>query len=193
MLLISLIGFLKEIDKSIFLLINGCHNSVLDVVMHYISHKFFWIPLYLLILIVLAKKLQQRVLLVLVFVAITITLTDQICLHFFKNVFQRFRPCHNLELAPIVHLVDGCGGMYGFISSHAANSFALAVFLIPLFKELGKKSLFFFIWAALIAYSRVYLGQHYPSDVVVGGLLGIVIGWLTSKAYFYVQAKNLNA
>jgi undecaprenyl-diphosphatase len=192
MLLLDVLSFLKELDTRIFLLINGLHAPFLDSFMQAISFKFFWIPLYLFFLILLIKQYKIKTVLLVVFVALTITLSDQICLHFFKNVFMRYRPCHNLLLAAKVHLVDNCGGKYGFISSHAANSFALAFFLFQFLKEKYIWATALFVWAALVGYSRIYLGQHYPSDILVGAIVGISIAWLTVKLYFYTQQNFKN-
>lgn len=109
-------------------------------------------------------------------------MADRISVEAFKEVFQRYRPSHNLEIKSLVHSVEKSqgnpylGGMYGFVSSHAANFFAIATFLIAVFRRFSKKWYWLFAWAAIIAYSRIYLGVHYPADVFVGGLLGFTIG-----------------
>ena len=172
-----MITLIEEIDIALFLLINGAHNAVLDVIMDWISNKFFWIPLYLFLLYRLYQKFGIRLFLFSVlFIIILVAMTDQISVVLFKNVFQRLRPCHNLELVSMVMLVDNhCGGQYGFVSSHATNHFGIASFLGFLFKN--KLTIFLlFLWASVIAYSRVYLGVHYPTDVVAGAVLGIIIG-----------------
>ncbi|MBL0048386.1 MAG: phosphatase PAP2 family protein [Bacteroidetes bacterium] len=189
MLLLSIVEFLKDADAQLLLAINGLHTSFLDSCMHYASKKYFWIPFYLLLLFFVIKKQGKSTWLILVFIALTIALTDQICLHFFKNVFLRYRPCHNSVLAPQLHLVDDCGGMYGFISSHAANTFALSTFLVILLSKQIKWISFLFVWSVLVAYSRIYLGQHYPSDVAVGAVVGVSTAWLVSKLYFYSKDK----
>ena len=185
----GIIELLKEADTQLFLAINGFHSPFFDTCMHYASSKFFWIPLYAFFLFLLLRDYRKNTFLIVLFVALTITVSDQVCLHFFKNVFLRYRPCHNLLLASNVHLVDDCGGMYGFVSSHAANTFALAYFLFILFKQKYKTAILLFVWAALVAYSRIYLGQHYPADVIGGALVGIASAWLVSKLYFYIKSK----
>ena len=184
-----MIQALKDLDTQLLLLINGLHNSVLDVCMSYASAKFFWIPLYLVFLFLLFKNYKSKTFFILIFIALTIALSDQIVLHFFKNVFLRYRPCHNLLLAAKVHLVDDCGGSYGFISSHAANAFALATFLFSFLKQHYKYAWLLFAWAALVCYSRIYLGQHYPADVALGALVGIACGKLILKVYFYFAQR----
>jgi undecaprenyl-diphosphatase len=117
------------------------------------------------------------------FVALLIFMSDQISVHFFKEVFQRLRPCHEPDFIGMVHLVKGnCGGQFGFVSSHATNTFALAVFLSFV---LGKKFKYFIplilLWAAVISYSRIYLGVHYPGDVIAGAILGASLGAIMGK------------
>lgn len=111
-------------------------------------------------------------------VVVLIFLSDKISVYWFKEVFMRYRPCHNNDIAHLIHLVDGCGGKYGFVSSHAANTFALAAFMgIILRKHFPKMLFWMLIWATVVSYSRIYLGVHYPADIVVGGMLGILIGY----------------
>ena len=185
---------LNNIDTEIFLVINGQYNSFWDFVMLWASNKFIWIPLYLLFLYFLIKNYKWKTLIILVFVAILITLSDQISLHLFKNIFQRLRPCHEPEIADMVHLINNkCGGQFSFISSHAANTFALAVFLI---KIIGRSYKYFtpliLLWAILVGYSRIYLGVHYPGDVIAGALLGAALGYLIAKLFFWVQIRFLS-
>ena len=190
MLVLAIVEELKELDTRLFLLVNGAHTPLLDVCMHYVSHKFFWIPFYLFLLYLLFKNYGTKTtLLALVFTGLVIAVSDQVCLHLFKNVFLRYRPCHNALLQHKIHLVDACGGMYGFVSSHAANTFALAFFLFHLLKERYKWSSLLFVWAAFVSYSRVYLAQHYPADVAVGALVGLLAALLISKLYFYTASK----
>lgn len=183
-------------DEELFLLINGFHNSFGDFVMFWMSEKFIWIPLYLLFIFLIYRQYKlKKTLIIILSAAIMIALSDQISVHFFKNVFQRLRPCHDPTLIDLVHLVKGkCGGQYGFISSHAANTFAISVFMIKL---IGKEYKYFksiiLIWAILICFSRIYLGVHFPGDVVIGVLIGIFIGWFISwliLRFIFVNKKS---
>ncbi|PKP51730.1 MAG: phosphatase PAP2 family protein [Bacteroidetes bacterium HGW-Bacteroidetes-12] len=179
---------LIDIDVQLFLFLNGIHSPFFDVVFSYITSKTFWYPFYLLLFIVGASKLKWKMIYILIAVIILIVLSDQASVQLFKEVFQRLRPCHNPQIAELVHLVDGCGGKYGFISSHATNTFALALFMGLV---LNKHIPFIFIgllcWAIVVSYSRVYVGVHYVSDIFVGALLGMLIGWLV-----FFGLKKLN-
>ena len=185
----SLLNTLNNWDTELFLLINGAHSSFWDFVMWWASDKLIWIPVYALFLFLLWRKYANKIWLVLIFAALLIFLSDQISVHLFKDVFQRLRPCHEPALDGMVHIVNGkCGGSFGFYSSHASNVYAIAVFVISL---LGKKPLWALllisIWADLIIYSRIYLGVHYPGDVIAGAVFGYFIGWVV----YFLSSKFL--
>jgi len=174
---------LEQIDRKLFLLINGANTEILDQFMWFMSQKYVWIPFYLVLLIIFIVHYGWRQSLVYIVpsVVVLIALSDQISVQLFKNVFERYRPCHNLELQSVVHLVDDhCGGKFGFVSSHAANSFALAVFIV---RMVNWRSLaaFILIWAVVVSYSRIYLGVHYPADILGGAVLGSVIALVISQ------------
>jgi len=177
-------NWLNSIDTSLFLFLNGKHNAFWDVVMYWSSNKLTWLPVYLLLIYLVVKHYRRQSWIVVLFVALLIALTDQISVQLFKEIFHRLRPCHQPALEGLVHLVRGkCGGDYGFISSHACNYFGIALFLIGM---LGKRVRYFIplilFWAAWISYSRIYLGVHFPGDVLTGGLVGALIGCLLAQA-----------
>ena len=179
----SILNTLNTWDTDLFLILNGAHNSFWDFIMYWASDKFIWIPVYALFLFILWRKYYTKIWIVMLFAALLIFLSDQISVHLFKDVFQRLRPCNDPALEGMVHLVNGkCGGSFGFYSSHASNIFAIAVFVISL---LGKKNpwilLLILIWAGLITYSRIYLGVHYPGDVIAGVVAGSLLGWMVAR------------
>lgn len=184
----NIIDSIKDLDTQLFLFLNSKHNSVFDFIMYWASDKLIWIPLYLFFGYLAFKHFGKGIWLVLLAAFLLILLSDQISNHVFKTTFLRYRPCHNLLIEDKVHVNGNCGGMYGFVSSHAANTFALAMFLCLLFyKRIKYFGLFIFFWAAFVSYSRIYNGVHYPADVAGGALVGMGIGFLVFKWY-----KNIN-
>lgn len=175
-----MIEWLENMDRELFLVLNGWHSETMDFVMWHISGKLQWIPLYLLLLGLLFKKYGWSSWILMLSVAVLISISDQTSVKLFKEGFERWRPCHNVDLKELVHLVNNkCGGRFGFVSSHATNSFAIATFVGLL---LNRKTLvLLLIWAALVSYSRVYLGVHYPSDILGGAILGTGIATLLYK------------
>jgi undecaprenyl-diphosphatase len=121
-------------------------------------------------------------------IIIAVTLSDQISV-LIKNSVHRLRPCHEPSLEGMVHLVKGyCGGLYGFVSSHASNSFMVAMLCLLLIRRWWF-TWFIIIWALVIGYSRIYLGVHYPGDVICGSILGMLIGWGIFLFYQYIDRK----
>ena len=173
-------GFLNDIDTSLFLFLNSLNSPFFDGVMKVISAKLTWIPLYALVLFLLLRKFRKSWWIYTLAAILLLALTDLASVHLFKNVFERLRPCHEPALEGMVHIVNGkCGGLYGFVSSHAANTFGFATLMALVFRQkIRWFPLMLLLWAAVVSYSRIYLGVHYPGDVIAGAALGALLGWL---------------
>lgn len=182
---------LDQLDKTIFLFLNSLNSPFMDRVMWAVSGKFTWLPLYVFMLVLIGMKWRKKMLIIIPLIALAITITDQVSVHAFKEVFERLRPCHEPALQGLVHLVnEKCGGQYGFVSSHAANSFAAAVLSLLLIRKKWF-SILILIWAVTVGYSRIYLGVHYPGDVIGGAVVGIITGWMIYLLYRWLDKKYL--
>jgi undecaprenyl-diphosphatase len=182
---------ITDLDHQLLLAVNGAHTSWLDRVMTLASDRYVWIPFYAILIIWLLYHYQHRAKAVLPLLIAAVALADSITSKVFKPLVGRPRPCHAPDLAALLHLPDGCGGQFGFMSSHAANSAAMAVFLLlalPAGRFRGLK-IWVFCWAALLSYSRVYLAAHYPSDVLCGALVGMALGGLAAWIFAQVDPR----
>jgi undecaprenyl-diphosphatase len=183
---------LIEWDKKLFLFLNGLHIDWLDPVMFQLTKTEFWVPLYLLLIYFVFKMYNNEGWIVILGAALTIVLCDQITNQFMKPFFERFRPSNDPSLSGMVHIVnDYKGALYGFASSHAANTFGSAVFIWLTLRREYKWIGLMFLWATVVTYTRIYLGVHFPGDVIVGGLIGSACGygsfrftkWLAKKIH----------
>lgn len=176
---------IKNIDQSVFLFLNGLHCSFLDPVFYYGTRSLVWLPLYLLVLFIVIREFRWRILWVLLFVALMILVSDQLS-NLFKEWIARPRPTHETGLQG-VHTVYGyTGGVYGFYSAHASNTMAIAIFLIFLLKNKYKAlSIVLFLWALFMGYTRIYLGVHFPGDIITGFIIGSLIGYGTYRLFTY--------
>ena len=173
---------LLEYDKSLFLFLNNLGTPTWDNFWLIITYRFTFIPLYALLLFLLYKKLGLKSLLILVVViALMITFTDQVT-NIFKRGFERPRPCGEASLINQMRFIASHCGKYGFFSGHSSNSMAAAVFA-GLFLRLYYKNLIFILlfWSAVVAYSRIYVGVHYPLDIVCGLTFGAISGFAFYK------------
>jgi undecaprenyl-diphosphatase len=175
---------LLEWDQQLLLWLNGFHHASLDPVAYLVSQTWFWIPLYGVLLWMTVKDYRREVWIILAGILFTIVFTDQFTSSFMKPFFGRLRPSHEPALADLLHLVRDLGGevytggLYGFASGHAANTFGTAMFFFLLLRPKHPWIGLIFAWAALMTYTRIYMGVHYPGDIMVGALIGIAGGWM---------------
>jgi undecaprenyl-diphosphatase len=189
---------LESIDRAIVLFVNGWNTPFLDELFWWISQRITWVPLYIFLLVIAWRNLEKRTFAWMVALTIlSVVLADLLSVHAFKNVFQRYRPSHHADLTDLLHFYikpNGelyKGGMYGFVSSHAANFFALAMSLTLFLKSKLKwiGSVMFSI-AGVVAFSRLYQGVHYLSDLLVGAILGCVIACVL-HSFVYSKLKSV--
>ena len=182
---------LELLDRELFLAINGWHTPLFDSVMYYVSQIWVFTPVFVYWLYMVFNRYGIKKLLILLgFLSLLVVLTDQTS-NITKHAIKRYRPTHNLEIQSQVHIVnDYKGGMYGFFSGHSTNTFGVAMLLFLIFsKESMVFRAFFFAWAGITAYSRIYLGVHYPSDIFVGFIVGLFWGYVVYRLiqYFFKQ------
>lgn len=184
-------GFLQNIletDKELFLYLNSLHSNFWDTIMLMITRKETWIPFYAIIIFYIIKNYRGKALPVLLMLALVVVASDQFSV-LLKESIQRLRPVHDPEIGPLVHNVLRKGGLYGFVSSHAANSFAIFAFTGRLFKN-RRYTLLLLFWAVIFSYSRIYSGVHYPLDIAGGAVLGLLIGEGLYRIYLFIAASK---
>lgn len=180
-----------QLDTDVFIFLNSLGTKTWDPFWMAYTSKFNWIPFYALLLYLIFRQMQLKAFLItIIAVALMILVTDQVT-NLFKNGFHRLRPCHLAELIDSMRLVkNGCGGQYGFFSGHASNTMAAAVFIGLTLKKRFKYLLYILVfWALLMGYSRIYIGVHYPLDVLLGMLFGILLGTVFYKLNIYFIDK----
>ena len=171
--------FLADLDRRLLLYLNHLNTPLLDEIMFLVSDKLIWIPLYAVLVYFVIKKFGNESWAPLLAIAIMIIVSDQTNTAILKPLFQRLRPSREPAIAGMVHIVKNYkGGLYGFASSHASNTFATAIFFFSVFRKTHPWMILLFAWAAIVSYSRIYLGLHYPGDV----LGGLVVGCLSAVA-----------
>lgn len=191
--------FIIDLDKSLFIFLNSLGSEFFDNFWLYISAKETWIWLYLFSLILLLTGKKENLIQIgfsyydikptyrnwfyfLLGIILLIVFTDQSS-NMFKDYFQRLRPCHDPDLLNLFRIVkESCGGLYSFFSAHAANSFAFATFIFFMTKKSYRNlSSLLFAWALIVSYSRIYIGVHFPLDIIFGAVYGIIAGFLFFK------------
>jgi undecaprenyl-diphosphatase len=178
-----MLEYLEKVDEALFLFLNGLHNAFFDFIMYWASDQLFWIPFYAWLAFFLFRKFGKMAWRYYFLIALMIVASDQLSSHLIKNWVLRPRPSHVAALATRIHLSKaGPGGEYGFVSGHASNSFALAVFLVlTLPKGYKPLKILLLAWASLVSYSRIYNGVHYPGDVIGGVLVGTLLAILFAR------------
>lgn len=181
----AMIEYLDALDGQIYLFFNGMHSGFFDNFMMLFTGRFIWVPMYAALLFVVMRNCGWRKGIVAVLCTVlVIVLADQVCGHLIRPNVARLRPSHpDNPLSALATLVNGYrGGTYGFPSCHAANSFGLAMFMSLLLRS-RRATWFIFLWAAVNSYSRLYLGVHYPGDLLVGTVFGLLFGALCYYIY----------
>jgi undecaprenyl-diphosphatase len=177
-----MLEYLKNLDQSVFFFLNGLNNPLFDTLMSGATRTLLWLPLFMFFFYLVIRQYKWQTITIVVFAALLILVSDQLC-NVSKEYFHRFRPSNDPTIYDI-HIVNGYrGGAYGFYSSHASNTFGVAVFLIVL---LGNQLKFLpyvvLCWALISSYTRIYLGVHYPGDVIAGAMIGSLLGYLAAKS-----------
>ncbi len=180
-----MIDQLISLDQDAFLAINqGLSNAFFDWLMPILRNPYTWAPLYLFIIIFCIKNYQKKGILIVLFVLITFGISDAMSSSVIKKSVKRVRPCNDIEFKEEIAVRVRCGSGYSFTSSHATNHFAMATVLIMIFYRRWKHILWLgLLWAALISFAQVYVGVHYPLDIVCGALLGSAIGCMTGLIF----------
>lgn len=179
----TLLDSIKQFDTALFLWLNSLHTPWWDTAMMLFTRKESWLFLYLLLLYVIIKNYGRQAVVIIVLLILGVALSDQLS-GLLKMLTQRLRPGHEPALEGLVHIVLRKGGLYGFVSSHAANAFFVWAFTVRLFRN-HAASAGLLLWALLISYTRIYNGNHYPLDILFGAILGILLG----VALFRVMKK----
>ncbi len=178
----------KQIDQSLFLLLNDIHSIFWDKAMFLFSSREIWIPFYLLIVYVIIKTYKKNSIYILFLIGLSIVVSDQFS-GLIKNLVERLRPSNDPALINLVHIVNNYkGGAYGFFSSHASNTFTVAVIATLLFKN-RTFSILIFAWAIVVSYTRIYLGLHYPGDILAGWLWGALVGFGFYLLTIFIQQR----
>jgi undecaprenyl-diphosphatase len=174
------------LDKELLVFLNGLGSPTYDFLWLKITNQLTWIPFFLLVFYLLYKKIgKQNFLLALLTIALIVLFSDQTC-NLFKNGFQRLRPCNDETLKDIIRVVKSSPS-YSFYSGHASNSMATTTFIFLIIRKYYKHAYLLFLFPLIFAYSRIYLGVHFPIDILTGYVFGILFGNLFYRLYLKLQ------
>jgi undecaprenyl-diphosphatase len=180
---------ISQWDEQLFIFLNSFHSDFFDPIMFQLTQTMPWIPLYIFLSYLIWKTYGRDSWWVFIAVGLAILLADKTTSALMKPFFERLRPCHDPALEGLIHNYGKCGGMYGFASSHAANSFAIATIMSLALSHRYFAIRWLFVWAIFFSYTRIYLGVHYPGDVIVGGLVGIISALIAFYALKILDQK----
>lgn len=188
-MLITIFSVAEGIDKILFYLINhDSESKYLDPVMIAMENPCAWIPLYLFMFWYSIKKMPERTTHLILLTILVFAVANLTCNRILNPIFERTRPCNNPELLGLVRTLVNCGGGYSFPSNHALQHFGLATFWFCYIKEIqGKRWYWLWGWAAITSYTQIYVGKHYPSDIITGGLLGMLMGYFIFSFPQYIR------
>lgn len=176
-------------DEKAFLWLNSFHLDTLDSIVLQLTQTITWIPLYVVLLYFIYRIDSKSTLWILGGVMLTILLADQVSSGLMKPYFERLRPCHDPRWEGMIHVYGRCGGLYGFVSSHAANTFGLATFLTLKLGRKQKAISWLFLYAIVVSYTRIYLGVHYPLDLFFGALVGVLAAFFSWFCVVVIKKK----
>ncbi len=180
---------INQLDTDLFLWLNGLYAPWLDGFMVLITGRDVWIPVYALLISWLTFRYRKRAISMVLTLAVAVALSDQTASALLKPLTHRLRPCHTPGLQKLIHSVLECGGLYGFASSHAANTFALATGLWLLLGSAYPSVRWVFLWATIVSYSRIYVGAHYPLDILAGAGVGVLAAGLCVTGYQQIAQR----
>jgi undecaprenyl-diphosphatase len=186
-----LLQWLDHLDRSVFVLIQHGSNAFQDFVMPWLRNPYIWIPLYAFMLYYAVREGKKMAWVFIILSVATFAVTDSVTAQLLKPLFGRLRPCHDAQMQPMLRGLVDCGGLFSMPSNHAANHFGLAAFWYFSIRELnGGRWWWLWLWAALICYAQVYVGKHYPFDVLAGAVFGALAGWGMSRLFGYWMHKR---
>ncbi|MCU0400357.1 MAG: phosphatase PAP2 family protein [Algoriphagus sp.] len=183
-----MIELVKQWDEALFIWLNSYHSDFLDPIIFQMTETVTWLPLFVFLIYKIYKVDSKNSWWVFGGILLTILIADQVTSGIMKPFFERLRPCHDPRWEGIMHNYGRCGGLYGFVSSHAANTFGLAVFLNRKLKGKIRGLRWLYLYAVVVSYTRIYLGVHYPWDILLGAAMGTLAAWFSW--FFIVFVKR---